>query len=1187
MKNGVEPPKIKELVEYFQEEKYWKAAGYSVSYQSDDFDYDSTKKKFMPKNPNLAKGEYKVTVKLSFGSNQLTEDYKINVLGNDEAGINTGKFAITDVTNYINPAYPNLTIPIPTFVNDVTTGGKTCEVIVPYTSYKTKLKVHVEAVGNGTIGRNPSDSDKAKARDLLVEDLGEVAGSEETLTFYACASGGIPNKLYTIKFIRGASVDAIARLMNKVLQSNDCKLQMNWAYGKKEINIHKNQESNLYLLTVARGAEVTFKITTGEKDVIKKCASSDVGHPQITIDNSKTMSFKLTANANFVLTADVGAEASFKWVDIKGNDSTGYTKAHVQYRLNDRPENKEYTSGTPAPEEAIQKGKECKFWIEGLDSERHIVTKWKVNEAEIKQNGGDFKVSSDLTSLTIENPKGDYEVKVFTAPLYELTLEVCDENNGTIATHAYSFEVRKNTADGGEIHKNTLGKYAGIPSGTQVYITAQEGSNSEYDIEGWRVKKASDSAHGELTTGSGIDKRNLTITEDTTVSLILKKKEFNIDWSIQGSDQNISDPSKKTTVKVGGVVLASGTAKSVEIGKNIEFEITNLEKGRTIKGWEVDDELKTTNEPGITIENDKKKLTLNNVRQAHTVKLVLEPKKYPVTVYIVKPEAVAHGYALKTTKNGTKITGSMGEGTKPGDTKYSYSDIEHGSQMIFEATTQGSIYEIEKWQYQAVNDYMWRDVTAPPVPTQYEDIGDPKKLKWTVDDTTILRLALRKKTFPVAWSVEGATGVNITTKVNNSPVTPPSSTNCNATIGSRIEFSVASIPAEKRIKGWKVNNDLKTASETGITIENDKKKLTLINIQQAYTVVLVLEDVIYRVEVDIEPPQAGISPPPHNYTIKATKGGTNIPPDTGTTIFSNVTPGEIELEAVLSIPPAATLTYTVKEWQYRLRGGDWTSFTDDSHYVEKPTKIKYTINSDIDFKVILKYTPVKFTVFGNGASSGLLTIMDRNNTELENVDYWNSPSYVDVDNNGKKFLKVSLSAYPVGYGVVLWKINGKVEKRFLDREWKSAIEYEFKAGDEVEITLDKIITLSFYFGDGMFYDSHWVYKENIKITITASEGQVFPHQDNGLVLESANAFEKNDPKKVSFRVTRNAKINILVEDLADGKIVGGWHYLTPGGHEAFSEESAPKDAENPVLNWEIIEAYDNRLILMLINPKHP
>ena len=1179
---GAIVPKIKELVDYFQTQENWEDAGYTVSYESDDFKLEKSGDtyKFKPKNPSLiTAGSYNITVKLSSANispSPLTKTYEINVLGNDDAGIKTSTFAITDVTNYLG-GYPNLTIETPTFVNDATTGGKKCEVMIPYTGFVTKLRVHVDAVGSGKITETNSGTDEKNDFDV---DLAAASLSNETLTFYAHSSGGT-SKQYRIEFIRKESVTVNVNVANELLQSDDCKVEMSWTYGKKEVSISKSQsEISSGPFNVAKGAGVMFKIIAGNGDRIKECSSNE--HTQITIDNPKTKSFELVADENFILTVTFRAEASFKWVDIgKRESSEGYTKAHVQYHLNDTPKNKEYTSGTPTPEEAIQKDRPCVFWIEGLNPERHRILDWVVNTETLttSKSDGSIILSDDKTSLTIKKPNGDYVVKVSTIPLYELEIQVCDSNGASITGHNYSFEVRKGTPTGGEIQENPLGKYAGILSGIPVYITALEGSNSEYDIVRWESKKTTDTTFAPLTGDSEINKRNLNITKNTTVRLILKKKTVKVEWSVEGGNALFE-------VKVNNSTITSTLQHDVEIGSN--FEITTTPEAKyLIKGWKVDSTLYdgNNNTTNIVVSDEKKKLTINSVTKALDIALVLEIKKYTVTVSIEKTWTITHSYTLKATKNGDGITGTMGEGTIAGDTKYSYSDIEHGSQMIFEPTTTGDpVYEIDRWQYKPKNKNFWRDITLNPRPTQYEDIGYPEKLKWTVDDNTTLRVVLKQKTFNIAWSVEGATGVNITTKVNSSVVSSPS-TNCNATIGSRIEFSVGSIPAGKKIKGWKVNGVLKTVTEGETQISSDKKQLTLINIQQAYTIVLVLEDVIYRVEVDIEPPQAGISPPPHNYTIKATKGGNIIQPEPGTTIFSSVTPGEIELEAVLS-DPSISSSYIVKEWQYRLRGGDWTSLN-GSHYVQEPTKIKYTINSDIDFKVILKYKPVKFTVFGNGASSCLLTIIDKDGTKLEEIDYWNSPSYVDVDNNGKKILKVSLSGYPVGYGVVLWKINGKVEKSFLDREWKNDIKYEFKAGDEVEITLDKIITLSFYFGDGMFYDSHWVYTENIKITITASEGYVFPHQDNGLVLESANAFEKSDPKKVSFRVTRNAKINILVEDLADGKVVGGWHYLTPAGHEAFSEESAPKGAANPVLNWEIIEAYHDRLILMLINPKHP
>gem|GEM_PF-4703154 len=269
---------------------------------------------------------------------------------------------------------------------------------------------------------------------------------------------------------------------------------------------------------------------------------------------------------------------------------------------------------------------------------------------------------------------------------------------------------------------------------------------------------------------------------------------------------------------------------------------------------------------------------------------------------------------------------------------------------------------------------------------------------------------------------------------------------------------------------------------------------------------------------------------------------------------------------------------------------DWTSLN-NSHYVQEPTKIKYTINSNIDFKVILKYTPVKFSVVPNGSSACNLIIKDKDGVELKEADIFDLPTSVDVDSNGKKRLKVSLSGY-VGYEVVLWKINGKVEKSFFNRKWDSNIEHEFKAGDEVEITLEKIIKLGFFFGDGYFYNVNEQYKGKIKITITASEGQVFPNGDNGtvidngLILESANAFFiEHVDEKVSFKVTRNAKIKIHVEDLPSGKTVA-WKYLDKNKvAQSFPGDKPSEWGENPVEDWIIPENYNNMLILMQIRTK--
>ena len=616
---------------------------------------------------------------------------------------------------------------------------------------------------------------------------------------------------------------------------------------------------------------------------------------------------------------------------------------------------------------------------------------------------------------------------------------------------------------------------------------------------------------------------------------------------------------------------------AVQKEQKCEFWIEGLNPEKhTVLRWTVNEQeiINTNPDDPITLNSDKTRLTIESANDNYKIK-IYTVALCELTIKVCdanKGDITDSKYSFEVKKNS-----SDGLVIQPKTPNY-YVGIMPSTQLYINAMEgSGSKYDIAGWEIKKANDSDFSGLTG----------SGKDKRSFSITENTIVRLILKEKMFKVEWKIGGHgsdSTTSIDVKANSVSV---ASSGSYVEIGKTVVFTATQAEGYS-IHGWMVNGIPypENATPAGIIMSTDKSVLTISNLDKDINVILILKRIEYTINVKIEKP-AGVSEA-HNYTIIATKGGSIIQPDSGTTdttIFSNVTPGEIKLEAVLS-DPSISSSYIVKEWQYKLSGGDWTSLN-NSHYEPKPTKIKYTINSDIDFKVVLKYKPVKFTVVGNGAKRCLLTIKDKDDTELKKVDYWNSPS-VDVDGNGKKLLKVSLGNFSQDYSVVLWKINGKVEKSFLDREWKNAIEYEFKAGDEVEITLDKIITLSFYFGDGMFYDSHWVYKENIKITITASEGYVFPHQDNGLVLESANAFEKNDPKKVSFRVTRNAKINILVEDLADGKIVGGWHYLkTDGGHEEFSEESAPKGETNPVLNWEIIEAYHDRLILMLINPKHP
>ena len=286
---GAIVPKIKELVDYFQTQENWEDAGYTVSYESDDFKLEKSGDtyKFKPKNPgSITARSYNITVNLSSANispSPLTKTYEINVLGNDDAGIKTSTFAITDVTNYVHENYPKLTIPTPTFVNDGTIGKK-CEVMIPYTGFVPKLRVHVDAVGSGKITETNSGTDEKNDFDV---DLAAASLSNETLTFYAHSSGGT-SKQYKIEFTRKESVTVNVSVANELLQSDDCKVEMSWTYGKKEISINKGQAGmSSDPFNVAKGAGVTFKITAGNGDRIKECSYNE--HTQMEWYNKRAV----------------------------------------------------------------------------------------------------------------------------------------------------------------------------------------------------------------------------------------------------------------------------------------------------------------------------------------------------------------------------------------------------------------------------------------------------------------------------------------------------------------------------------------------------------------------------------------------------------------------------------------------------------------------------------------------------------------------------------------------------------------------------------------------------------------------------------------------------------------------------------------------------------------------------------
>jgi len=798
IKNGLKVPKIKELVDYFQTREVWEASGYSVSFISDYFEYDSQEDKLREKTSGSieAKNEpYKVEVQLTGGGNTLTAEYEITVVEDTVAGINTRKFSITDETEYNPPTYPKLNFPNVTFEDDGP-NGKKASIEVPYTGFVTKLKVYVEALGsNGKIKKNLShEGSKTKTFDeILGANRGDPDGTK-TLEFYAAASNGPATKKYTIEFVRGESVTVNVSVTNELLQSDDCKVEMSWTYGKKEVSISKTQAgASSDSFNVAKGTKVRFIITAGNGDRIKECSSSSDGHAPITIDNPKTKSFELVANENFILTVKFRAEASFKWVDIGGENSKGYQSVHVSYHLNDAIHNETYGI-TPQPtlEKAIKKNEECKFWIKELD-QKYIVTKWEVNENEISQNGGNFKVSDDLTSLTIDHPDKDYVVKVFTTKLCKLDLEVYNSGGTEITDHNYTFEVKK--GNGAVIPQSPANHCKDIMAGTQVYITAKEGTKIDYEIEKWQKSEDGGTSFDNLLLGGEKDEINFNITKDTIVRLILKKKKFKVEWNVEGG---VAGFGVKFGISSNNNAPMQGEVE-ITTGGNFEITATHNKKYR-IRAWEINGSEHTYgNAPeGVTISHNDKKLTINSVQKNYKIVLMLEVKKYTVTVEIEKP-AEENKYTISAEADSTVLTNKA---TPPA---YRYEDVEHGTLLTLRATPNGSHCVVTEWQHKPSGTPTWKH------------LGDNATfITSTIEGNTDFKVTLKYK--PVKFTLVRKGSVSGKLEIRTSPTGTPEI----ALNGTPIEMGVASeqtrfylkvegMTPSTKIVSWKLNGNKENA----------------------------------------------------------------------------------------------------------------------------------------------------------------------------------------------------------------------------------------------------------------------------------------------------------------------------------------------------------------------------------------
>jgi len=546
IKNGLKAPKIKELVDYFQTREVWEASGYSVSFISDDFEYDSKEDKLREKTSGsiVAKNKpYKVKVQLTGGGNTLTAEYEITVVEDTVAGINTSKFSITDETEYNPPTYPKLNFPNVTFEDDGP-NGKKASIEVPYTGFVTKLKVYVEALGsNGKIKENLSVvGSKTKTFDKILDaNRGDPDGTK-TLEFYAVASNGPATERYTIEFTRGESVKVELEFQNEQTLTGSKNIatgKVLWEAYNKEKTIEYNPDNastnNKREITVRKGADVKFTISLPIEGVKVKECTSNIGHDTSSAIPNGCDGLVLNASEDFKLTVLLGPEASVKWKNHK-TSNFGYGNGKISYTSPDGTNSNVNLNGKDLGR-AVKNRTSAIFKLEGFKAETHFVEKWIVKHGdvtdEVTNNADNYELGENNSTLKIVEVKDEYEVEVIVKKFCKVVVEIGQYNGSNFETftgHKYQITAKDNETPLNPDEATPINTYtfSKIKPNTTIKFVALAETDSVYEFIKWEYKKTSFTGGYSSTSGGSTKELEKKIEEDMDVRLILKKQEYKL-----------------------------------------------------------------------------------------------------------------------------------------------------------------------------------------------------------------------------------------------------------------------------------------------------------------------------------------------------------------------------------------------------------------------------------------------------------------------------------------------------------------------------------------------------------------------------------------------------------------------------------------------------------------------------------
>lgn len=185
---------------------------------------------------------------------------------------------------------------------DDASGVATAIVNVPYTGRNTKLKINVQAVSEECKGRDEGSSvfwSPMPYQKEYIEEIGnEASNKNKDIEFSILSANGSVTKKYRISLKRGQSQEVTVAFMQELLTlDSTAKAEVTWDYGKKEVLFRNGSTSSDNKITVAKDANVNFKITLGDEMRVKDCISTFGTHSL-----SASGELSIVATGNFTLT---------------------------------------------------------------------------------------------------------------------------------------------------------------------------------------------------------------------------------------------------------------------------------------------------------------------------------------------------------------------------------------------------------------------------------------------------------------------------------------------------------------------------------------------------------------------------------------------------------------------------------------------------------------------------------------------------------------------------------------------------------------------------------------------------------------------------------------------------------------------------------------------------------------------